>query len=217
MKSESFNGRVAESTKEGLELASLGYISNIPKVVNTVELVTKVGGNKIVSTAIRLEKPTVGFIDKMLSEGIYHSYNPYANAVTRNIGNSIDSISKITPKQYVTGTMIGMSANMGAQYINTGTINYKEAIKSGLTTPYLIYTPMGTSFVLGSMSTVVDSRLSNSNSYFSDQYNYLKSTTGENLTNELLPYNIKSSTLGTTLSIFSGELINQYNKKEEVK
>ncbi|URL02662.1 hemagglutinin repeat-containing protein [Avibacterium sp. 20-126] len=214
---ESFNGRVAESTKEGLELASLGYISNIPKVVNTVELVTKVGGNKIVSTAIRLEKPTVGFIDKMLSEGIYHSYNPYANAVTRNIGNSIDSISKITPKQYVTGTMIGMSANMGAQYINTGTINYKEAIKSGLTTPYLIYTPMGTSFVLGSMSTVVDSRLSNSNSYFSDQYNYLKSTTGENLTNELLPYNIKSSTLGTTLSIFSGELINQYNKKEEVK
>ncbi|MFZ7263188.1 VENN motif pre-toxin domain-containing protein, partial [Avibacterium avium] len=144
---ESFNGRVAESTKEGLELASIGYISKIPKVINTVELLTKIGGDKIVSTAIRLEKPTVGFIDKTLSEGIYHSYNPYANTVVRNIGNSINSISKITPKQYLTGTMIGMSANMGAQYINTGEINYEEAIKTGLTTPYLIYTPTGTSLV----------------------------------------------------------------------
>lgn len=214
---ESFNGRVAESTKEGLELASIGYISKIPKVINTVELLTKIGGDKIVSTAIRLEKPTVGFIDKTLSEGIYHSYNPYANTVVRNIGNSINSISKITPKQYLTGTMIGMSANMGAQYINTGEINYEEAIKTGLTTPYLIYTPTGTSFVLGSILTVVDSKLSNSNSYLNDQSNYLKSTIGENMTYELLPYNLKNSILGTSLSIFSGELINKYNQKEEVK
>lgn len=58
-----------------------------------------------------------------------------------------------------------------------------------------------------------ENKLNSNKSYFSDQYNYLKSTTGENLTNELLPYNLKNSTLGTTLSIFSGELINQYNKK----
>ncbi|MFZ7263195.1 hypothetical protein ACLSZR_10180, partial [Avibacterium avium] len=70
---------------------------------------------------------------------------------------------------------------------------------------------------LGSILTVVDSKLSNSNSYLNDQSNYLKSTIGENMTYELLPYNLKNSILGTSLSIFSGELINKYNQKEEVK
>ncbi|WIM82660.1 VENN motif pre-toxin domain-containing protein [Gallibacterium anatis] len=208
----SLDYQFGKSTLEGL--AVLGNSGNaIIKGVTTVETLARGISDKAFITALQAEK-AANKLSPLISEGIYYSYNPYSTAMTKSIGEGIESISKITPKQYFNGVLIGSGTNIGAQYFVNGKIDYSEALKPGLSTPYLIYTPIGTSLILGNALTAIDTKLSNNgNTYLEDQNKYLRSTILGNLIQNTLPKNIRNSTFGIIINNFSGEVINQ-DKKE---
>ncbi|MGY6772366.1 hemagglutinin repeat-containing protein [Gallibacterium sp. ZY190522] len=208
----SLDYQFGKSTLEGL--AVLGNSGNaIVKGVTTVETLARGISDRAFITALQAEK-AVNKLSPLISEGIYYSYNPYSTAMTKSIGEGIESISKITPKQYFNGVLIGSGTNIGAQYLVNGKIDYSEALKAGFSAPYLIYTPIGTSLILGNALTAIDTKLSNNgNTYLEDQNKYLRSTILGNLIQNTLPKNIRNSTFGIIINNFSGEVINQ-DKKE---
>ncbi|WKS98708.1 hypothetical protein NYR30_07935 [Gallibacterium salpingitidis] len=212
----SLDYQFGKSTLEGL--AVLGNSGNaIIKGVTTVETLARGISDRAFITALQAEK-AVNKLSPLISEGIYYSYNPYSTAMTKSIGEGIESISKITPKQYFNGVLIGSGTNIGAQYLVNGKIDYSEALKAGFSAPYLIYTPTGTSLILGNALTAIDTKLSNNgNTYLEDQNNYLKNTIGGSFIQNILPNSIRNEPLGISIGNFSGELIDKLTDKKENK
>lgn len=212
----SLDYQFGKSTLEGA--AMLGNGGNaIVRGVTTVEMLARGMNDKAFITALQAEK-AANKLSPLISEGIYYSYNPYSTAMTKSIGEGIESISKITPKQYFNGVLIGSGTNIGAQYFVNGKIDYSEALKSGLSTPYLIYTPIGTSLILGNALTAIDTKLSNNgNTYLEDQNKYLQSTIGAEAIRNLFPKNMQNSFSGISMGNFSSEIIYQYLNKEDDK
>ncbi|MEH8024273.1 VENN motif pre-toxin domain-containing protein [Gallibacterium anatis] len=212
----SLDYQLGKSTLEGA--AMLGNGGNaIIKGVTTVETLARGISDKAFITTLQAEK-AVNKLSPLISEGIYYSYNPYSTAITKSIGEGIESISKITPKQYFNGVLIGSGTNIGAQYLVNGKIDYSEALRAGFSAPYLIYTPTGTSLILGNALTAIDTKLSNNgNTYLEDQNNYLKNTIGGNFIQNILPKSIRNEPLGISIGNFSGELIDKLTDKKENK
>ncbi|MFW9327845.1 hypothetical protein ACN9OH_03870 [Glaesserella parasuis] len=137
--------------------------------------VARVGGDvKYVAGELGKDVKAGGDLVNRLTAGIPH--NKYVFGVTDRIGQGIESIENITPKQYIFGSSVGYLASSGAQYIVHGNIDHSKSLKVGLATPYTLYTSPLTSLSLGAFTTAVDTKLSNGNTYLSDQTKYLKNS-----------------------------------------
>ncbi|MDP0273903.1 hypothetical protein Q7Z74_11380, partial [Glaesserella parasuis] len=137
--------------------------------------VARIGGDiKYVAGELGKDVKAGGDLVNRLTAGIPH--NKYVFGVTDRIGQGIESIENITPKQYIFGSSVGYLASSGAQYIVHGNIDHSKSLKVGLATPYTLYTSPLTSLSLGAFTTAVDTKLSNGNTYLSDQTKYLKNS-----------------------------------------
>ena len=137
--------------------------------------IARVGGDvKYVTGELGKDVKAGGAFVNRLTSGIPH--NKYVFGVTDRIGQGIESIENITPKQYIFGSSVGYLASSGAQYIAHGNIDHSKSLKVGLATPYTLYTSPLTSLSLGAFTTAIDTKLSNENTYLSDQAKYLKNS-----------------------------------------
>ena len=179
----------------------LAYADAIAKGVNTAKVAAREG---------------IEVTRRLVSEGIYYSYNPTQAKVVRTavqgIEHGLKPITQMTTNQYVKQAAIGTGVSVATQYSVNGEMNYNDAIKAGFMAPYTLNAPIGMAVLIGSIDTTL-SAMADGKSQLNEQIKYGESTLSSYGAEKLTP--VIAKPFSPIIGSFVGELINQWNKKLE--